>query len=328
VDVLRNFAYRFFLANPQTIVLGAIFCSAVLMVLVVYLVLSKPKSIEGRLDRLIGPNSRLSNKNLSLLEGEAKGFSASVAKAVFKLVSNNEDDAKIKEKRVKLIQAGIRSQQAYRVFIASKFLLALVFPLPFFFYSASFSFSPLNILISGVTAMAGFLLPEIYVAHRREKRQELIIKGLPDALDLMVICVTAGLGLDVTINRVGTELQNVWPEISEEFFLTNLEVRAGLPRNECYKNMAWRTGVSDIQSLMTMIVQTNRFGTSVGDALRLYSDEMRTKRRQIAEEKAAKAAVKIMIPLVLFILPVIFIVIIGPAAIRVATTMLPALGGK
>ncbi len=327
MNSLNTFASRL-LANPQLLILSAIFCSAVLLVVVAYLLLSKPKSVKGRLDRLIDPSTRISVKDLSLLEAEAQGFTATVAKTVFKLMSGNEEELKIKEKRIKLIQAGIRSQQAYRMYIASKFLLALLFPFPFFFYSSSFSLSPLNIIISCVTALAGYMLPEIYVAHRREQRQERIVKGLPDALDLMVICVTAGLGLDVTINRVGTELHNVWEEISEEFFMTNLEVRAGLPRNECYKNMAWRTGVPEIQSLMTMIVQTNRFGTSVGDALRLYSDEMRTKRRQIAEEKAAKAAVKIMIPMVLFIMPSLFIILVGPAAISVMKNLMPAFAGK
>lgn len=307
---------------------GAICCTTVSVGMLVYFLLSRPKNAGSRLAKLAGSGAENPSQPLTILETEAKGAFAALSKAVFTMVSGHEQELITQKHRIKLIQAGIRSQQAYRSYIAAKVLLALLFPLLVFLYSSVYAFTLTNLLLSTVTALAGFLLPEIYVAHRREQRQERIRQGLPDALDLMVICVTAGLGLDMTFNRVGTELHRVWKELSEEFFLANLEVRAGLPRSKCYKNMAWRTGVAEVQSLMAMISQTNRFGTSVGEALQLHAEGMRVKRRQLAEEKAAKTAVKIMIPLVLFILPSLFIVLVGPAAIKVAKTLLPALVGN
>lgn len=317
-----------YLADQYLLLLGAIFGAAGSLGIAAYFLLSRPKSAGQRLEKLVDGTFQEPGQALALLEEEAKGLSAAVSKAVYTMVSGDGEELKVKANRIKLIQAGIRSRQAYRSYIAAKFILALLLPFGFFYYSSMYSLTLLNLAISCATALAGFLLPEIYVAHRREQRQERIIKGLPDALDLMVICVTAGLGLDMTFKRVGKELHSVWKELSEEFFLTNLEVRAGLPRNECYRNMAWRTGVPEVQSLMTMLVQTSRFGTNVSEALRAHSDEIRIRRRQLAEERASKTAVKIMIPLVLFILPALFIVLVGPAAIRVAQTLLPALGGK
>jgi tight adherence protein C len=173
----------------------------------------------------------------------------------------------------------------------------------------------------------GFFLPSIWVYLMTKTRQERVLKGLPDALDLMVVCVESGLGIDMTFKRVGDEMRPLCKDLSEEFALTNLEVRAGISREDAFKNMNLRIGLSEINSLMTMLTQTSRFGTSLAKSLRVHADGMRTKRRQLAEETAAKSAVKLVFPLVLFIFPAIFVVLIGPGAIKIIKYLLPALGG-
>jgi tight adherence protein C len=143
----------------------------------------------------------------------------------------------------------------------------------------------------------------------------------------MVVCVESGLGLDMTFKRVGDEMLPLCKDLSEEFTLTTLEIRAGISRADAFKNMNVRTGVSQIHSLTTLLAQTSRFGTSLATALRVHADSMRIKRRQIAEATAAKSAVKMVFPLVLFIFPAIFVVLVGPGIIKIIKNLLPALGG-
>jgi tight adherence protein C len=144
----------------------------------------------------------------------------------------------------------------------------------------------------------------------------------------MVVCVESGLGIDMTFKRVGDEMRPLCKDLSEEFTLTNLEVRAGISREDAFKNMNLRIGLSEVNSLMTILTQTSRFGTSLATALRVHADSMRIKRRQMAEEQAAKSAVKLIFPLVLFIFPAIFVVLIGPGAIQIIKYLLPALSGS
>jgi tight adherence protein C len=155
-----------------------------------------------------------------------------------------------------------------------------------------------------------------------------MLEGFPDALDLMVVCVEAGMGLDAAINRVGEEMKLRNAVVSEEFRLMGLELRAGKLRRDALRNLGIRTGLDDVKSLMTLLIQTDKFGTSVAQALRVHSDSMRTKRYQKAEEIAAKLPVKLVFPLILFIFPSLFVVIIGPAVIRIFRVLLPALGGQ
>jgi tight adherence protein C len=183
------------------------------------------------------------------------------------------------------------------------------------------------ILFALFLAILGYFTPNLWVWLMTLARQERIFKGLPDALDLMVVCVEAGLGLDMTFKRVGEEVRPLCKDLSDEFILTNLEVRAGTQRDEAFKNMSLRTGVAEVNNLMTVLSQTSRFGTSLATALRIHADAMRVKRRQIAEETAAKATVKLIFPLVLFIFPAIFVVLIGPGAIKIVKVLFPALGG-
>ncbi len=226
-----------------------------------------------------------------------------------------------------MIQAGYRSKNTYQYFFSIKVVLAILFPAIFLAATAFYSFSLSRVLILLLLFIIGFGLPDSILGLIIRSRQKRITKALPDALDLMVICVEAGLGLDMTFKRIGDEIRPICSDLSDEFALTNLEVRAGKTRSDCFKNMALRTGVPEIKNLMTILVQTSRFGTSLAKALRIHSDAMRIKRRQIAEETAAKSTVKLVFPLVCFIFPVIFVVLVGPGVIRIIQVLFPAMGG-
>jgi len=185
-------------------------------------------------------------------------------------------------------------------------------------------FIPKSSLMMGLAGAAfGWLLPGMALARKAKGRQHRIRLSLPDALDLLVVSVEAGLGLDQAIQRVGEELSFAHPELSSELRLINLELRAGKGRAEALRNLAERTGVDDLSSLAAMLIQTDKFGTSVARSLRVHSETLRTKRRQRAEEAAAKTGVKMVFPLVFCIFPAIWVVTIGPAAIKFVEVLFP-----
>jgi len=178
-------------------------------------------------------------------------------------------------------------------------------------------------MLYGVSFLAilGLFLPDIWLSVRTSGRKERLFKGFPDALDLLVVCVEAGMGLDAAFNRVGEELGLSHPELSQELNLLNLELRAGKPRLAALRNLAQRTNIDDVNSLVTLLIQTDRFGTSAAQALRVFSDTFRTTRYQRAEEVAAKIATKLIFPLVLCIFPSMFVVVLAPAVIRIYRVM-------
>ena len=207
--------------------------------------------------------------------------------------------------------AGIRKPDSVELFLTIRILLpALGIIAGTFLHKNMF----LAIII---LAAAGYLGPDVWLGRKIKKRRHRIHLSMPDAVDLMVICVDAGLGLDQAMLRVGQELAVSHPEINQEFLQINREQRAGRPRIEAWQGMAERTEVPDIQNFVSMLVQTERFGTPIARALNAFSDGMRLQRKQAAEEKAAKTSVKLLFPLVLFIFPCIFIVLLGPAAITI-----------
>jgi tight adherence protein C len=218
--------------------------------------------------------------------------------------------------RAWMIQAGYREQrhmtmyQGMRVLFAAVGLFSVV-------VISGFKSPP---LLLGVTAL-GFFIPRFFLKRKINDRQMRIRLGMPDALDLTVICVEAGLSLDQAMMRVGEDLRHAHPELADEFYLMNLELRAGKPRAEALRNLYNRTGVDDIKALVTTLVQTDRFGTSIAQALRVHSDSLRTERRQRAEEQAAKTTIKMVPPLVVFVLPSIIIVTLGPAIISLYRTL-------
>jgi len=176
---------------------------------------------------------------------------------------------------------------------------------------------PLQVIfISLILALVGFYIPDLWLRIKIAHRKDEIVRGFPDALDLMVVCAEAGMGLDAAINRVGDEMQLRHPLLSEELKLLTLELRAGKMRREALKNLAMRTSSEDIESFVTLLIQTDKFGTSIAQALRVQADSMRTKRMQRVEEIAAKLPVKLIFPTILFIFPSMFLVLAGPALLR------------
>jgi tight adherence protein C len=228
--------------------------------------------------------------------------------------------SEVSRTRAWLIQAGYRDSRHLTMYVGSRVGMA-IFGLAIVLAIGNSSL----FLLVGVPAF-GFFLPRFVLKRLIKKRQHLITIGLPDALDLTVICVEAGLALDQAMMRVGEDLRHAHPELSDEFHLVNLEMRAGKPRSEALRNLSERTGVNDIRALVATLVQTDRFGTSVAQALRVHSDSLRTERRQRAEEQAAKTTIKMVIPLVLFVLPSIIFVTLGPAVIQLIRTLMPESG--
>jgi len=219
--------------------------------------------------------------------------------------------------RLKLMQAGFRGAQAQTMFLFSKTMVALLGLIGGVALAVWLNYSmtvSAGIAISG--AALGFLAPGFWLGSAISDRQGKLKRGLPDILDLLVVSVESGLALDAGIKRVGDEMERVHPELSEEFRIATRETQMGIRRSEALDNFANRTGVDEIRSLVSVIAQAERFGTSVAKALRTQGETLRTKRRQKAEEKAQQTAVKLMIPLVLFIFPAMGVVLAGPAAIR------------
>jgi tight adherence protein C len=222
-----------------------------------------------------------------------------------------------------LIQAGFRDASHVNYYFGSRVLMAAA-GFGLIVLLSGFNNGPMLIGITGL----GFMLPRFILKRMIRNRQQRIRLGLADALDLTVICVEAGLALDQALQRVGQDLHHAHPDLSDEFHLVNLEMRAGKPRAEALRNLVDRTGVDDIRSLVGTLIQTDRFGTSVAQALRVHSDSLRTERRQRAEEQAAKTTIKMVPPLVIFVLPSIIFVTIGPAVIELIRQLAPVSGGR
>jgi tight adherence protein C len=230
--------------------------------------------------------------------------------------------------RVRFINAGLRNESAPAIYFASKTLLALALPaLVMIFLSAQFNDTPRIYLLCGVLMASafGFYLPNGVLSQLVERRKRSLFEDLPDAVDLMTVCVEAGLGFDAALSRVTEEIGMKSQAMRDELELVLLELRAGSGRDKALRNLALRTGVEDIDTLTTMLIQADRFGTSIGDSLRVYTDNLRTKRRLRAEEKAAKISLKLLFPLIFFIFPSLIIVLIGPAALQAVRMLLPTM---
>jgi tight adherence protein C len=221
--------------------------------------------------------------------------------------------------RLRLVQAGYRRDEAVTIFFGIRVASAL----GLFALLASGLVFKSNIVMALGGAGIGYVIPGFLLARMAKRRSHRIRLSLADALDLMVVSVEAGLGLDQALQRVGQELAFAYPDLSDELRLVNLELRAGKARADALRNLADRSGVDDLSALVTMLIQTDKFGTSVAQSLRVYSETLRTKRRQRAEEAAAKVGVKMVFPLVFCIFPSIWVVTIGPAAIKFVKVLVP-----
>lgn len=223
----------------------------------------------------------------------------------------------------KLANAGFRSDAAPMVYSGIRLVSLGIFFLisvAIFVPGRPFGWKMLQgiVILTGI----GFYLPSMVLWYLRSKRQEEIFLTLPDALDLLVVCVESGLGLDAAMRKVTDEMGAHAKTISEEFNLANFQLQMGRPRREVLHDLGVRTGVDDVKSLAAILIQADRFGSSIAQALRVQSDAMRTRRKQLAEEKAAKTAVQLLFPLILFIFPGIFVVLVGPAAINIMDNLL------
>ncbi|MFN2515306.1 MAG: type II secretion system F family protein [Pyrinomonadaceae bacterium] len=288
----------------------------------VYWLLYRPQSAATeRLKRLGGQSTAGTSTSLSIdEEGRGAELAERLASPLSRLLPPSAAEAKKLQKQ--LMQAGFRSSTAPVVYRAVQIAMMAGFPAMVAFACAllarPFNSAFLWILFAFVI---GFFLPRYALRRMIRSRQQLVRWGLADALDLMVISIEAGLGLNAAMMKVSSELNEVHPDISEEFELANLEIRVGRDRDEALRNLAERTGVDDLRSLVAMLIQTDRFGTSIARAIRAFSDSLRTKRRQRAEQAAQKAAVKLLFPLACFLFPTLFIAILGPAALQLMDTL-------
>jgi len=229
-----------------------------------------------------------------------------------------------------LVHAGIRDKTALHIFMGAKLAMAMALPslavIGWLWYKQATG-KPLNMrfvfMSAAFTLVIGLILPNMWLRGKAKTRIKSIRLSLPDALDLLIVCIEAGLGMDAALVRISQEMTESAPEFTEELILLNLEIAAGKPRVECLRNMALRAGSDEVESLVARINQSIKFGTNLGHSLRIHSDSLRIKRRQEAEERAAKTAIKLLFPLVFFIFPAIFVVILGPAVVTVLKIFKP-----
>jgi tight adherence protein C len=287
----------------------------------------KPRALE-RLDELKNPRARRPREASALKKRDRVTSMLERATPALAKPLTPKNEKELSNLRVKLANAGFRSESAGSVYLGLK-LVGLVFGLLVATGTVA-GFIGLNAhgVEAGVVIVATcFYLPSVIVSLLARSRKQAIFLALPDALDLMVVCVEAGLGLDQAMRRVADEMKRTYRVLADEFALSNFQLQMGRPRAEVLHELGVRTGVSDLRALAGVLIQADKFGSSVAQALRVQSDSQRLRRRQLAEEKAAKTAVQLIFPLVLFIFPGIFVVLVGPAAITIVREMFPMMAG-
>jgi tight adherence protein C len=272
--------------------------------------------IARRLSRLVNPSTPV--EEVSFAERQKDRAGEALAR-LGKLVPGGEQTPR---NLLLMVRAGFRSSRAILAMRGFKVLLPVGL-IALVLVTGVYRTNPFLFLL--VAAIVGYVLPELFLVWKVSRRQHQLRRGLPDGLDLLVICVESGLGLDQALMKVAQELRITHPELSEELQLVNLEMRIGKTRIDALRELARRTGLEDIKALVAMLVQTDRFGTSVAQSLRVFSDELRVKRRQRAEEMSAKTSVKMVPPLVFFIFPALMVVILGPAVLSLLRQLMPAL---
>ena len=328
MQVIRNIYYALLQNADYYGIFLLMFLAVFMMVLAIaFLIKGRQSNTQERLGKLVGKEGASTGSPSSKLLGHKDDtFAARISKPLHRISSIDKRTVRQKM-QLTLVRAGFRSDQAIYNYLSAKIICPIIYVVVFMFSRMIYNFQTQVMLSIIALMLLGYFTPNLWVFLMTKTRQDKLVKGLPDALDLMVVCVESGLGLDMTFKRVGDEMLPLCKELSDEFTLTTLEIRAGISRADAFKNMNVRTGVSQIHSLTTLLAQTSRFGTSLATALRVHADSMRIKRRQIAEATAAKSAVKMVFPLVLCIFPAIFVVLVGPGAIQIIKYLLPALSG-
>ena len=310
----------------------AVFMATVLAVLALYLLIeSRRESLPQRLKEISEPppGAGLSRGETirSRFTGVLKRFKRKrkIQDDIVAMVTSEQTAGA----RMQLFQAGFRHPSSYQVY----FVVRAVLPVFLFLFAVSFgkSMGMVNqkvFLLGLLGLLFGVLIPIAGLRWKIRKRQEEITDYLPDALDLLVVCVEAGLGLNASFVKISEEFKLTTPILSGEFDIVNREMVAGKPRIEALRSLSDRTGVEEVKSLVAMLIQTEKLGTSLAQSLRVHSDSLRTKRRQRAEEAAAKTTIKLVFPLVFLLFPALFVVILGPGFLQIAKVLLPALGGN
>ena len=317
------------LTNPwlvQIAVFGGI--AAVVFLAFGWIIRSNSRA-EQRLEELRDPMARKKReeggapKKADAISNMLKAAAPTLSKPL--QAKTEKEQSKLK---LRLGYAGFRSEAAPQIFLMMKMIMLAI---GIFFGGGLtvllYGFSQAALFRFVFVAGASFFFPDAIIFWLGKKRKEAIFLGLPDALDLLVVCVEAGLGLDQAMRKVSEEMKKSYRVIAEEFSLCNLQLQMGRARHQVLQELGTRSGVDDLKSLSSILIQADKFGSSIAQALRVQSDSMRTRRKQIAEEKAAKTAVKLIFPLVLFIFPGIFVVLVGPAAITMVREMFPAMNG-
>lgn len=310
-----------FLTTPFDTYLGTMLYGAVFIFVVLtigglaFWLMSGISPVERRLREIAEGNSI--NSRVTHTEGT---FNVRWVAPIVKLVEPSEGWEKSTLK-ARLVRAGIREPRAIHVFVAAKiitaFLLPLLFLAPFIISPTRTLSTPAIALLVSMGGLIGLYLPDFILSRKAKNRTRALQEGFPDAMDMLVVCVEAGLGLDAAIQRVGKELEYSHSELSSELKLVSLELRAGKARADALRALADRTMLDDVRALTSILIQAEHFGTSIAEALRQQSNEMRTLRIQRAKERAAKLPVKLIFPIIFFIFPALFLVVLGPSVVRI-----------
>ena len=307
------------------VILASVFVGVVLVFAALYLLMGRERPQADRLLIIKTHDQAPSAQKVSVSRPKQRELSKRMAEQVLQPLSrltyfSSGSESKLVEL---LVYAGIRRRGAAEVFLGAKAALAFALPAAtagVMWWLARLGDHPLNrsslIMYCSIGLAAGLVLPNVWLRRKVKARQQQIRFALPDALDLLVVCVESGLALDAALIRLSREMQDTTPQLAEELSLMNLEVSAGKPRDECLRNLGLRTGVEEVRSLTARIIQTTKFGTNLAHSLRIHAESLRQKRRQEAEERAAKTTVKLVFPLVFFVFPAIFVVILGPALVN------------
>jgi tight adherence protein C len=308
--------------------LALVFIIVVAMVMLLSNTVSRRSATRARLNEVRGEQTRLTDS--ASLRGDtiAKGWhklTDFIEKSGISLVDTQGETL-----RARLVAAGYNSPLAPKLFTAIRLAMLVLLPATFVatIFLGGTEVSPLKLYLVGVAlAIFGLYAPNLFISAKADRRREAIVNGFPDSLDLMLVCVEAGLGMEAAFDRVGREMLNSHPLVAQMLSVVTLELRAGSTREEALRNMANRTQVTEIRSFSTLLIQSDKLGSSIGETLRVYAAEMREKRRMRAEEKAHRLPVLLSVPLVACMLPVMIGVLMLPAIIRVIRQMLPAMGG-
>jgi len=311
--------------NTQILILGLLFIAVTGGMLSLSLWLNRRAAVSARLQKLDRPENSLEDAGREWLAKVAQ-----VASPAAKLAAPKEG-WEASSLRVRFMQAGLRDASWVAVFFASKTVLALALP-GLFAVLQSAATKPMStnmyVFVLLVLATIGYYLPNLVLGMLTQRRRQELTEALPDAIDLMMVCVEAGLGLDAAMNRAASEIGLRSPALADELTLVALELRMSVKREQALRNLALRTGVDDIASFVAMLAQADRFGTNIAQALKVQADTMRVQRTLRAEERAAKIPLKLLFPLIFFIFPSLMLVLMGPAMISIYRVLLPTMAGN